>query len=119
MSHARDVRSALIVLGVAACLVAAAANGGENWKLPPGRDFPLVGGNWANQRYSTLDKINPSNIKSLGAAWTVHLEDGKPAGNMHATPIVIDGTMFLSSGAGNVFAIDAKTAAIKWKYRSE
>jgi len=108
-----------MVLGVATCLLTAAANGGQNWKLPPGRNFPLIGGNWANQRYSTLNKISPSNIKSLGAAWTVHLEGGKPAGNMQATPVVVDGIMFLSSGPGNVFAIDAKTGVVKWKFRSE
>jgi PQQ-dependent dehydrogenase (methanol/ethanol family) len=89
------------------------------WDAPPSRDFPLVGGNWANQRYSSLDRINTGNVSQLGGAWTLHLEDGKPMGNMQATPVVVAGMMYLASGAGNVFAIDAKTGAVRWKYRSE
>src|SRR6185312_16275456 len=59
------------------------------------------------------------NVRKLGAAWTLHLEEGRTAGNMQATPVVVGGVMFVSSGPGNVFAIDAKTGAVKWTYRSE
>ncbi|MEP6916038.1 MAG: PQQ-binding-like beta-propeller repeat protein [Acidobacteriota bacterium] len=89
------------------------------WTRPPARDFPLVGGNWGNQRYSSLDRINTKNVASLGAAWTLHLEEGRTAGNMQATPVVVGGVMFISSGPGNVFAIDAKTGVVRWTYRSE
>src|SRR5947209_8047673 len=123
MSRARGhIRLTAIVLALAILLVILIANSPVSWKLPPRSDFPLVGGNWANQRYSTLDKINGSNVKKLRGAWRLHLEGGEPAGlagNMEATPIVIDGTMFISSGPGNVFAIDATTGTVKWKYRSE
>jgi quinohemoprotein ethanol dehydrogenase len=117
--HAR-LTAAILVLGPS--LAAAIAAGPVNWMPPPGRDFPLAGGNWSNQRYSALDRINRTTVKKLGGAWTLHLEDRKPAGlagNMHATPIVSDGVMFISSGPGNVFAIDAATGTLKWKYRSE
>src|SRR3989442_1112095 len=120
MSRARGpIRLTAIVLTPAISLIILIASSTVGWKLPPRSDFPLVGGNWANQRYSTLDQINRSNVKKLGGAWTLHLEDGEPAGlagNMEATPIVVDGTMFISSGAGNVFAIDAKTGGVKWKF---
>jgi PQQ-dependent dehydrogenase (methanol/ethanol family) len=90
-----------------------------DWVAPASRDFPVVGGNLANQRYSTLTGIDRSNVSRLGGAWRIHLEDGKTAGNMQATPVVVDGVMFISSGAGNIFAIDAKTGAIRWKYQSQ
>src|SRR3954447_21466956 len=106
---------ALLAIAIGAAFQAAAVN----WSGPAGRDFPLVGGNWGNQRYSALDRINTRTIGSLGAAWTLHLEDGRTAGNMQATPVVAGGVMFISSGPGNVFAIDAKTGAVKWTYRSE
>ena len=96
----------------------AASGGTAAWQLPPGKDFPLVGGNWGNQRYSTLDSISRANVKKLGGAWMVHLEDGKTAGNMQATPVVVGGVMFIASGPGNVFAIDARTGAAKWRYQS-
>src|SRR5260370_27514798 len=111
-----------MLLGLGPPRAVAVVSGPLNWMPPPRGDFPLAGGNWANQRYSALDRINKSTVKRLGGAWTVHLEDGKPAGlagNMHATPIVSDGVMFISSGPGNVFAIDAATGIVKWKYRSE
>jgi PQQ-dependent dehydrogenase (methanol/ethanol family) len=96
------------------------APGAANWKLPPGKDFPLSGGNWGNQRYSTLNLIDVANIKKLGAAWSIHLEDGK-AGTvtMEATPVVVDGVMYITTGLQSVFAIDAKTGAVKWKYVPE
>jgi PQQ-dependent dehydrogenase (methanol/ethanol family) len=123
MSLARGhIRLTAILLALGTSLAIAIATGPVDWERPPRRDFPLVGGNWANQRYSALDTINKSTVKKLGGAWTLHLEDGKPAGlagNMHATPIVIDGVMFISSGAGNVFAIDAGAGIVKWKYHSE
>src|ERR1700736_3396763 len=116
------ITSAAVALALGPLLATAIVTGPVNWLPPPTGDFPLAGGNWANQRYSALDQINKSTVKRLGGAWTLHLEDGKPAGlagNMHATPIVSDGVMFISSGAGNVFAIDAATGLLKWKYRSE
>ena len=96
---------------------AQSALGAANWKLPPGKDFPLSGGNWGNQRYSTLNQIDVTNVKKLGAAWSIHLEDGKAAaGNMEATPVVVAGVMYVTTGLQDVFAIDAKTGTLQWKY---
>jgi PQQ-dependent dehydrogenase (methanol/ethanol family) len=85
----------------------------------PTRDFPLVGGNLGNQRYSALRQIDRSNVSRLGGAWMINLEGGRNAGNMQATPVVIDGVMYITSGAGSVFAIDAVTGAIRWKHTSQ
>ena len=106
------------VLAFGTALVIRAADGPTGWTSPAGRDFPVVGGNLANQRYSTLTKITRSNIATLGGAWMVHLEDGKAPATMQATPVVVAGVLFIASGTGNVFAIDAATGAIKWKYQS-
>src|SRR5262249_10087736 len=88
----------------------------HEWQSAPAKDFPLVGGNFANQRYSTLARINASNIGRLGGAWMVHLEGGR-GGTMQGTPVVVDGTMFISTG--HVSAIDAKTGEVKWRYPAE
>ncbi len=105
----------------AACLCAAAAGlalAQSASQSPSGRDFSTIGGNLANQRYSALTGIKKDNIAKLGGAWSVHLEDGKSPGSMQGTPVVVDGVMYIASGAGNVFAIDAATGAIKWKRES-
>lgn len=85
---------------------------------PTGRDFPLVGGNLANQRHSALIKIDRSTVNRLGGAWMVHLEAGQPAGNMQGTPVVVNGVMYIGAGTGNVFAINAATGAVIWKYQT-
>ena len=98
------------------CATLAAA--GNDPQAPSGRDFATVGGNLANHRYSSLTKINKSNLSQLGGAWSIHLEDGKTPGTMQATPVVVDGVIFIASGSGNIFAIDAATGAIKWKHET-
>jgi glucose dehydrogenase len=80
----------------------------------PGANFPHVGGNLANLRHSTLTKINKTNIKRLGAAWMVHVEPGKSGLWMQATPVVVDGVMYLAHG--HITARDARTGALKWQY---
>ncbi len=114
---------AALVLG-ALCMLAAAQAGSiagqiAKWDAPPGSDFPLPGGGYTNQRYSTLDQISTTNIRQLGGAWSIHLEEEGPAlGSLQATPIVIDGVMYVTASRSHVLAIDAATGAVKWRYRS-
>jgi PQQ-dependent dehydrogenase (methanol/ethanol family) len=90
----------------------------SDWTRPAGRDFPVVGGDLGNQRYSSLTQITPSNLNRLGGAWLVHLEGGRTAGSMQGTPVVVAGVMYIGSGSGSVFAIDAVTGRIEWKWES-
>lgn len=93
-----------------------------DWKIRPTKDFPLAGGNYFNHRFSSLDRINASNVKTLGGAWMIHLEEGLRGGqlgNLDATPIVVDGVMYVTTGLRNVLAIDAKTGTVKWRYRPD
>ncbi len=92
---------------------------GREWTAAPGADFPLTGGNYWHQRYSTLDQINASNVTELGAAWLVGLEGGRPGGQLEGTPVVVDGVMYVSTGTRSVLALDAATGAVKWRYRPE
>jgi PQQ-dependent dehydrogenase (methanol/ethanol family) len=86
-----------------------------DWRSPASGDFPLPGGNLANQRYSALKAINPSNISKLGGAWMIHVAGGQAAGNMEATPVVVNGTMYLPTG-DNVIALNAATGELLWKH---
>src|SRR5258706_6773618 len=93
-----------------------------DWKTLPTKDFPLAGGNYFNQRYSALSQINASNVKTLGGAWVIRLEPdlrGGQLGNLDATPIVVDGVMYVTTGLRNVLAINAKTGTVKWRFRSD
>jgi len=88
------------------------------WHLAPGRDFPVVGGDLGNRRYSSLASINRDTIARLGGAWMVHLEGGNARGNMQATPVIVNGVMYITTGPGNIFALNAATGAVSWKYES-
>src|SRR5580698_11646466 len=86
-----------------------------DYRKPPSADFPLVGGDWGNTRYSTLAKINTSNVKTIKGAWMARLNSGFGAPySQQATPVVKDGIMYLPTGQQDVFAIDAKTGNIIW-----
>ena len=112
-------RKILLTLAGAFELSVALTLAQTTWQSPSGKDFPTVGANLANQRYSSLTRITKANVATLGGAWTLNLEDGKSPGSMQATPVVVDGVMFISSGAGNIFALDAAKGVLKWKYESK
>src|SRR4029077_16204685 len=62
--------------------------------------------------YSTLSKIDASNVSRLGFAWAYDLGTAR---GQEATPIVVDGTMYTSGTWGYVYALDAATGKELWK----
>lgn len=90
-----------------------------DYRRPSGADWPLVGGDWGNTRYSALSTINTSNVKTLKGAWMTRLSSGfGPGFSQQATPVVKDGVLYIPTGEQDVFALDAKTGNILWEYRS-
>jgi glucose dehydrogenase/plastocyanin len=75
------------------------------------KDWPAVGGNWANDHYSTLSQIDTANVTQLGGAW-VHKFDGERS---RGTPVVADGKMFVTAGV-HVYALDPKTGETLWSH---
>ena len=70
-------------------------------------------GAYDGQRYSPLDQINKENVKRLAPPWvfqcgSVGLHSGKSTYSFEASPIVVDGIMFVSGWDGWVWAIDAR-----------
>jgi len=79
-------------------------------------------GAYNGQRYSSLDQINTENVRRLLPAWvfqagTTGLIAGASTYSFEATPIVVDGVMFLSGWDGWVWALDAKTGVEIWRYK--
>jgi alcohol dehydrogenase (cytochrome c) len=72
--------------------------------------WPFHGGSLSNTRYSALDQINTTNIKSLGGAWTVDLGSESAKG----PPVVADGMMFLAADGGHLMALDPATGQTLW-----
>jgi quinohemoprotein ethanol dehydrogenase len=90
-----------------------------DYRKPPATDWPLVGGDWGNTRYSPLAKINTSNVKTLKGAWMTRLNSGfGPPYSQQATPVVKDGVMYITTGQQDIFALDLKTGNTVWEYRT-
>ena len=71
------------------------------------------GGGYDEQRHSALGQINRDTLPELGVGWVYEM--AKPRG-AEATPIVVDGVMYVSSAWSVVYALDAKTGDELWVY---
>src|SRR3954471_17439587 len=76
-------------------------------------DWPNYGRTAGGDRHSPLTQIDRSNVASLTLAWEFKTgEAGIQTGNpiaLEATPLVVDGVMFLSTPLGQVIALDPLT----------
>ena len=77
-------------------------------------DWLSNGRSYAEQRYSPLDQIHTGNVANLGLAWEAELES--PRFGIEATPIVVDGVIYVSSSWSRVLAVDARTGRRLWAY---
>lgn len=76
-------------------------------------DWPTTGVDYAETRYSRLDQVNAANVKDLGLAWSYNLESTR---GVEATPVVVDGIMYVSASWSVVHAIDTRTGNRIWTY---
>ena len=86
----------------------------ENAKT--GKDWPTHGFDYAETRFSPLSQISADNVENLGLAWSYNL--GSERG-VEATPLVVDGVMYVSASWSIVHALDAKTGKKLWTYDPE
>ena len=111
------MRRQIVFLLCAAAM--ASAQTAPDFAKPAGVEWPLVGGDWGNTRYSTLAGITPSNVKTLKGAWMARLNSGfGPGYSQQGTPVVKDGVMYITTGQQDIFALDAKTGNLIWEYRT-
>ena len=79
----------------------------------PEGEWRSYGRDYAEQRFSPLDAINAGNVSELGLAWFADLDTAR---GQEATPLVIDGRIFISTAWSKVKAYDAKTGDPAWEY---
>ncbi|GIF23328.1 PQQ-dependent dehydrogenase (methanol/ethanol family) [Actinoplanes tereljensis] len=80
-----------------------------------GKNFPKVCGDLGNTNHSNLSQINRRTIRQLGGAWHANLEGGSTSQPQQSTAVVQDGVLYVQTTQQNVFAVDGRTGAIKWK----
>ena len=98
----------LALLAFAPSLSSQSAGGRTaNWAL---HNLDLAG-----SRYFPVDQINPSNVKTLTPRWLFQygIIDGV---SNQTTPIVVDGTMYVTDPRGGVYAVDAADGHLLWSF---
>src|SRR5215218_2598177 len=76
-------------------------------------DWPTIGLDYAETRFSRLNKINAENVKQLGPVWSYPLESSR---GVEATPVVVDGIMYQTASWSVLHAIDSRTGKQLWTY---
>ncbi|HEY6933688.1 MAG TPA: PQQ-dependent dehydrogenase, methanol/ethanol family [Marmoricola sp.] len=79
-------------------------------------------GAYDGQRYSLLDQINSDNVGKMGPVWMFQagahgLIAGAGTYAFEATPIVVDGMMYVTGWDGQLWALDAKNGNLLWRYK--
>ena len=88
----------------------------------PVTDWPTYGHDPGGQRFSPLTQITPSNVVNLRVAWTYHMrpagttEGGGKFASSEVTPLVVDGSMYVTTPYRRVLALDPDTGSERWQY---
>lgn len=74
----------------------------------------MYGKNYANTRYSPLREVKASNVGQLRLAYAFQLGTVR---SQESVPLVVGSTLYVTtSGSQYVYAVDAPTGVLKWKY---
>ena len=115
-----------VVLGLgslAAC--GAGSKGGTNAAVddarllagePDGANWLSYGRTYDEQRFSPLTQVSDTNVGQLGLEWSSDLDTAR---GQEATPIVVDGVMYITTAWSMVKAYDAATGKPLWSYDPE
>jgi alcohol dehydrogenase (cytochrome c) len=78
------------------------------------QNWLMYSGGYMSQRYSLLRQIDRSNVKNLELKWIL---PNQVFGAWQATPLAVDGIMYVTQRPNDVLAVDAKTGRVFWLYR--
>src|SRR5690349_7153831 len=117
--------SAAALIGAASYLALAQSNAAP---APASKEWPTYGHDAGGMRFSPLTQVTPSNVAQLKVAWVYHMKPATPAvapavappaggrgrggsgfSGSEMTPIVANGTMYLSTPYGRVVALEPTT----------
>ena len=131
MKRLLTIGSALILgsIGLAGQAGQTAPGGATGLGLDPARllkpatdAWPSYNGDYSGRRFSTLNKINASNVGSLSLAWVYRLNPGNTVTSgvfggptIKGTPIMVNGVIY-TSAPDHVWAVDARTGREIWHF---
>lgn len=78
----------------------------------------MLGQNLAGTRQQKSEKkIDASNVASLAPVWTFTAADEGGTGSFQTTPVVAEGCVYMTTGSGHIYALNADNGAVVWKGR--
>jgi quinoprotein glucose dehydrogenase len=82
------------------------------------KNWPVYNGDFGATKYSPLAQINRTNVTRLKPAWIYRCDDMtlRPASTIECNPLVIDGTMYLTTAGLKVVALNATTGKEMWRF---
>ncbi len=83
--------------------------------VPERQDWAYYGGGPLNQHSSPLTQINRSNVSELQVAWQF---DTGEEGGLQSSPLIVDGILYGITPTQKIFALNAETGALLWKFDS-
>ncbi|MFA6944696.1 MAG: PQQ-binding-like beta-propeller repeat protein, partial [Pedobacter sp.] len=83
---------------------------------PQQSDWPEYLGGADRNHYSSLSKINSTNIASLRPVWEFHTGD---SGQVQCNPIIVGNRLFAVTASNHLFALDAATGKEIWRFAPE
>ena len=107
-----------IAMPAALALVAAATHVQSPAAL---EEWAFYGHDPGGTRYSPLADITSANVSQLTVAWTFHTGDavdgpGNRRSGFEATPILVDGLLYVTTGRNRIIALDPEAGTQRWSY---
>jgi glucose dehydrogenase len=102
------MRATSLFLAAGAASLAVALSAQSEWKT--------LGNDPGHQRFSTLAQITPENVAQLTRAW--EFDTNARGRKWQNTPVVIDGTMYITLQNGGVVALEPETGKELWRYET-
>jgi quinoprotein glucose dehydrogenase len=85
-------------------------------------EWGYYGHDGGGMRYSPLAQINRENVARLKVAWAFHTDDisegrgSRKRSGFETTPLMVEGTLYLTTPFNRVIALDPKTGTQRWAY---
>jgi len=84
-------------------------------RAPEQQDWPAYGGAPENDHYSGLSQISRDNVRTLSLAWSF---DTAEEGGLQTSPLIVAGVLYGITPTQRIFALDAATGRLLWKFDS-
>jgi PQQ-dependent dehydrogenase (methanol/ethanol family) len=86
-----------------------------------GANWPTVGGDISNTRFSSLNEIDTKNVGKLHLVWQGTYSPKLEATTLEeeSSPLVVNGVMYMVTPEDNVVAVEAATGRKLWEWKAE